>query len=192
MTGGMFRIPMKLMAGLLPVVHVFDRDTEGVNAHHKHAHGGGEFLTYPQSGFTLLEIICVLAIIAILAAVALPAFPPATSRARLEGYALETAALLKADRSAAMRRRSEVATVVDAPGRTIRSGASGRVVRIPADVSVDAMLAARCNNRSVGTTIRYFASGTSCGGVIALTRKGVSYEVRVSWLTGGVEIVPIN
>jgi general secretion pathway protein H len=188
----MFRIPMKLMAGLLRVVHVLDRETQRADAHYKHAHGGGEFLTYRQSGFTLLEIICVLAIIAILAAIALPAFPLGTSRARLEGYALETAALLKADRSAAMRRRGEVATVVDAPGRTIRSGASGRVVRIPGDVSVDAMLAARCNNRSVGATIRYFAAGTSCGGVIALRRKGVGYEVRVSWLTGGVEVVPIN
>ena len=41
-------------------------------------------------------------------------------------------------------------------------------------------------------TIRYFASGMSCGGVVALTRDGVGYEVRVNWLTGGVEVVPIN
>ncbi len=130
--------------------------------------------------------------IAILAAIALPAFPLGTSRPRLEGYALETAALLKADRTAAMRRRRDVATVIDAPHRTVRSGASGRVVRIPADVNFDAMLAARCNNRAAGATIRYFASGMSCGGVIALTRRGVGYEVRVNWLTGGVEVVPIN
>jgi general secretion pathway protein H len=31
----------------------------------------------------------------------------------------------------------------------------------------------------------------SCGGVIALTRSGVGYEVRVNWLTGGIEIVPL-
>ena len=30
----------------------------------------------------------------------------------------------------------------------------------------------------------------SCGGVIALARPGMGYEVRVNWLTGGVEIVP--
>jgi general secretion pathway protein H len=145
-----------------------------------------------QAGFTLLEIICVVAVIAMLAAIALPAFPLGTSRPRLQGYALETAALLKADRTAAMRRRDEVATVVDAPRRMVRSGVSGRTVRMPADVNVDAMLATRCNNRPGGPTIRYFASGMSCGGVIALTRKGVGYEVRVNWLTGGVEVVPIN
>ncbi|MFL6796079.1 MAG: Tfp pilus assembly protein FimT/FimU [Xanthobacteraceae bacterium] len=145
-----------------------------------------------EAGFTLLEIICVLAIITMLAAIALPAFPLGTSRPRLEGYALETATLLKADRAAAMRRGTEVATLIDAPRRTVRSGANGRVVSLPADVNVDSMLAARCNNRPAGPTIRYFATGMSCGGVIALTRRGVGYEVRVNWLTGGVEIVPVN
>jgi general secretion pathway protein H len=29
----------------------------------------------------------------------------------------------------------------------------------------------------------------SCGGVVVLTRPGVGYEVRVNWLTGGVEVV---
>src|SRR5262245_21651337 len=85
-----------------------------------------------QAGFTLLEIICVVAVIAMLAAIVLPAIPVGTSRPRLQGYALETAALLKADRTAAMRRRSEVATVVDAPRRTVRSGLNGRTVRMPA------------------------------------------------------------
>jgi general secretion pathway protein H len=32
----------------------------------------------------------------------------------------------------------------------------------------------------------------SCGGVIALTRLGVGYQIRVNWLTGGVEVVPLE
>jgi len=58
-----------------------------------------------EEGFTLLEVICVVAIIAMLGAILLPALPRGTSRARLEAYAVETAAMLKADRNAAMRRR---------------------------------------------------------------------------------------
>jgi general secretion pathway protein H len=143
-----------------------------------------------EAGFTLLEMVCVIAIVAILAAIVIPALPRGTSRARLESYAVETAAMLKADRNAAIRNRTQVVTEVDAPQRIIRSGATGRVIRVPDDVVFDALLAARCNQRLAGETIQFFASGMSCGGTIALTRLGVGYEIRVNWLTGGVEVVP--
>jgi general secretion pathway protein H len=145
-----------------------------------------------QEGFTLLEIVCVLAILAGLAAIILPAIPRATSRARLEAYAIETATLLEADRDAAIWRRSQVITQVDALARSVRSGATGRVVRLPQDVHFEALLAARCNQRATGATIDFFGSGMSCGGTIALTRLGVGYQVRVNWLTGGVEVVPVT
>jgi general secretion pathway protein H len=143
-------------------------------------------------GFTLLEVVCVVAIVAILAAIVVPALPRGTSRARLESFAVEAAAMLKADRDAAIRNRTQVATEIDAPLRVVRSGATGRVIRMPADVRFEAMLAARCNNRPAGPTIRFFASGMSCGGTLALTRLGVGYQVRVNWLTGGVEVVPFQ
>ena len=140
----------------------------------------------------MLEVVCVLALVAILAAIVVPALPRGTSRARLESLAVEAAAMLKADRNAAIRNRVQVATEIDAPLRVVRSGATGRVIRLPADVRFDAILAARCNNRPAGPTIRFFASGMSCGGTIALTRLGVGYQVRVNWLTGGVEVVPFQ
>jgi general secretion pathway protein H len=145
-----------------------------------------------EDGFTLLEIVCIVAILAIVAAILLPAFPRGTSRTRLEGYAIEAAALLKADRNAALRRRVQVATQIDAPARTIRSGATGRTLRVPDDVGFDAVLASRCNQRAAGPTIRFFATGMSCGGVIALTRPGSGYEIRVNWLTGGIEVAPLS
>ncbi|MDI1262944.1 MAG: prepilin-type N-terminal cleavage/methylation domain-containing protein [bacterium] len=142
-----------------------------------------------EAGFALIEILCVLAIIGMLAAIALPAVPRATSRAKLESYAVATAALLKADRSAALRRQIQVATQVDAASRSIRSGITGRSIRLPSDVVLDAMLASRCADRSAGRSIDFFPSGMSCGGTIALSRPGMGFEVRVNWLTGGVEIV---
>src|ERR1041385_4700547 len=78
-----------------------------------------------EAGFTLLEMVCVLAIVAILAAIVIPALPRGTSRARLESYAVETAAMLKAARNAAIRNRTLIVTVVDTPLRVIRSGATG-------------------------------------------------------------------
>lgn len=143
-----------------------------------------------ERGFALIEILCVLAIIAMLAAIILPSIPRATSRTRLESYAVETAALLKADRSAALRRRVHVTTAIDAATRSIRSGSSGKTIRLPADITLNAMLASRCADRAAGRSIEFFPSGMSCGGVVALVRPGMGFEVRVNWLTGGVEVVP--
>jgi len=145
-----------------------------------------------EAGFTLLEVVCVVAIIAMLAAVLLPRIPHGTSRPRLEAYAIETASLLKTDRNAAIRRRVPIVTEVNAMSRSIRSGATGQLIRVPDDVAFDAVLPQRCNQRPALSTISFFASGMSCGGAIALTRLGVGYEVRVNWLTGGVEVVARN
>jgi general secretion pathway protein H len=145
-----------------------------------------------ERGFTLLEMVCVLALIAMMAAVLLPLIPRQTSRARLQAYALQAAAVLKEDRNAAIRQGTGVATLVDAGSRLIRSGATAAFIRIPEDVRFEALLPRSCNHREALSTINFFASGMSCGGAIALTRLDVGYEVRVNWLTGRIEIVSRN
>lgn len=145
-----------------------------------------------EDGFTLLEVVCVVAIISIIAAIILPAIPRGTPRARIEGYAIEAATLLKADRNSAIRRGVAVATEIDPAARYLRSGATGRSVRIPDDVRFAATLATRCNGRPAGRAIEFFASGMSCGGTLALTRQGVGYQIRVYWLTGGIEVAKVE
>ncbi len=142
-----------------------------------------------EDGFTLIEVVCVLAIVALLAAIALPGAPRATTAQGLRGYAVEIAAMLKADRIAAIRQHAFVSTAFSATSHTVRSGSDARVLQLPADVGFDAMLAERCNGRAAGRTVDFFPSGLSCGGEIALTRPGAAYQIHVNWLTGGVEIV---
>jgi len=142
-----------------------------------------------ERGFTLLEMVCVLALVAMMAAVLLPLFPRHTTRSRLQAYVLQTAALLKEDRAAAIRRGTGVATLVDPGSRVIRSGANADMIRIPEDVRFEALLPRTCSQRQALSTISFFASGMSCGGAVALTRADVGYEVRVNWLTGRIEIV---
>ena len=142
-----------------------------------------------EDGFTLLEVVCVVAIIAMMAAVLLPRMPRGTSRPRLEAYAIEIASVLKADRNAAIRRQAPISTEVSTNARLIRSGATGKTVKIPEDVTYQATLPRRCNQRIVASRIEFFGSGLSCGGAVTLPRYGVGYEVRVNWLMGGVEVV---
>ncbi|WP_213773700.1 type II secretion system protein [Bradyrhizobium sp. dw_78] len=143
-----------------------------------------------ERGFTLLEMVCVLAIIALLAAVLLPFMPHETSRSRLQAYALQAAALLMSDRNAAIRNQTSVSTAVDAQGRVIHSGASRSAIRVPDDVRFDALLPQTCRQQAALSVISFFANGTSCGGTITLTRFDTGYEIRVNWLTGRIEIVP--
>jgi general secretion pathway protein H len=143
-----------------------------------------------QRGFTLLEMVCVLAIIAMLSAVLLPLIPRQTSRARLQAYALEAATLLKSDRAASIRRGAEVATLVDTSARMIRSGASSAALRVPDDVDFEALLPRSCNQRPNLSTISFFPDGLSCGGAITLARADLRLEIRVNWLTGRTDIVP--
>ena len=143
-----------------------------------------------QHGFTLLEMVCVIALIAMLAAVLMPALARHTSRAQLQAYALEAATLLKMDRDIAIRRHGDVATLVDAPARAIRSGATAQALRIPDDVRFDALLPQTCGRQAALSSINFFANGTSCGGAITLTRFDMGYEIRVNWLTGRIEVAP--
>jgi general secretion pathway protein H len=137
-------------------------------------------------------MVCVVAIVAMLAAIMLPRSPLGTTRSRLEAYAVEVATLLKTDRNVALQRHGAVSAEVDARGRLIRAGSSDRVIQVPNDVVLSALLPERCNGQPAFSTIRFFANGMSCGGTITLTRFGSGFEVRVNWLTGGIEIVPHN
>jgi len=143
-----------------------------------------------EAGFTLIEVVCVLAIVALLAAVLLPAVPRQTTRTRLEAFAIEAAALLKADRNAAISRGLEVMTRIDTQARAIRSGTNGQAIRFPDDVRLETVLPHNCDNRPALQTISFFGSGMSCGGVITLTHLDAGYQIRVNWLTGRIEVVP--
>ncbi|WP_374940813.1 Tfp pilus assembly protein FimT/FimU [Bradyrhizobium sp. SRS-191] len=140
------------------------------------------------AGFTLIEMVCVLAVVALMAAVSLPAMSRQTSRPRLEAYALETASLLKADRNAAIGRGLAVNTRVDARARLISAGASRQVIRLPDDVRLETVLPRNCDDRPSFESISFFGSGMSCGGVITLTHLDAGYQIRVNWLTGRVEV----
>ena len=90
-----------------------------------------------EDGFTLLEVVCVVAIISLVAAIILPAIPRGTPRARIEAYALETASLLKADRFAANGNEGGVIAVL-----ALNFERDGPGLGVPLDVDQAAAVAA--------------------------------------------------
>jgi general secretion pathway protein H len=142
-----------------------------------------------EAGFTLIEMVAVLGIVALLAALALPRWPQGTSRPQLEAYVLQIAAVLKADRIAALHARARVSTLLNLEMHRVESGAGSGAVQLPGDVGFDALVAETCAGKANGSAIQFLPSGMSCGGSIALARPGAAYHIRVNWLTGGVEVV---
>jgi general secretion pathway protein H len=137
-----------------------------------------------QSGFTLIEIVCVLSIVAMLAAVVWPIFSSNTSKSGLERMSVEIAALLINDRTAAMRNQTFVATHIEK--NSIITGLSSRRLNLPRDVSIylDAQ------NRCVTENAFIFSSdGLSCAQKLRLTAHGSSIDIISNALTGGIEIV---
>jgi general secretion pathway protein H len=62
--------------------------------------------TDAEAGFTLIEVVCVLAIVGLLAALVLPAIPRATSQEPLAGYASKSLATPRFAVMRGWRRRS--------------------------------------------------------------------------------------
>lgn len=143
----------------------------------------------PDSGFTLLEMVCVMAVVALLAAMAVPRPHSGTSRAGVEQLARRAASMLKADRYAAIRQRATITTNVNVKAREVLSGSGKAGLRLPDDVSISATVSTSCNASKDSAGIRFYADGRSCGGSLTFSRDSASFEVRVNWLTGGVEIV---
>jgi general secretion pathway protein H len=141
-----------------------------------------------QSGMTMLEMVCVLAIVAMLAAISLPMLPSSTSPSRLEAYAIELAALLKADRNAAFQYDRQVAATIDTQARRVMSGSGPQIVQLPNDVAFEALLPQRCNGRPAFSTISFFPTGMSCGGILRLACEGNGIEIKVNWLTGDIDL----
>ena len=81
----------------------------------------------PQKGFTLIELMIVVAIVGILAAVALPAYQNYTNRAKFAEVINATQAVKAAVESCAMRKGALTAcgTATDNEVSTVQAGAAG-------------------------------------------------------------------
>ena len=137
----------------------------------------------------LLDVALAMAVLALIVMLVLPSLPRGTTAARQGAYAVEVAALLKADRTAAARAGREVATRVDVAGRRITSGATAHAIVLPTDLTLDVIASDLCTLQPGLFAIVFAPDGRSCGAVIRIAKDERDWRIRVNWLTGFVDVV---
>jgi general secretion pathway protein H len=132
-----------------------------------------------RQGFTLLELLIVLAILSLCAGIAVPLFAKRAPAAALNGAAQDVRAALAAARSAAIAENREVSFVGAANGYRI----DGALHRLP--LSRDVSVGIRG-----GTRIAFFPSGGSSGGRVVLRSTAALREIEIEPITGRAILVP--
>src|SRR5262245_49559904 len=144
---------------------------------------GSSLVSRPSAGFTLLEILVVLAILGLVAALSLPTLRRPPDRLRLEAAARTLMRAIRFSRAAAIARNDDVIATLHADRRVLESS-TGSVIQIDREISVEVIFAAAERPRGVAGAIRFFPDGTSTGGDIVLTLNKRRARISVNWLTG--------
>ena len=142
-----------------------------------------------ERGFTLVEMLIVMAIMALILAVVPPLFSGSLSSATLKAAARDVAAGLRSARSEAITLNKEVRFRLDLEARSFTIGDDKTALSLPSDVDLVLFTATSETIGDQAGAIHFFADGSSTGGGITLIDEDRKFEVMVDWLTGRVTIL---
>jgi general secretion pathway protein H len=142
-----------------------------------------------QRGFTLIELMVVLAILGLAYALVPPLFSGALATAELKGATRQLAAGLRQVRNYAVVKRTEAVLTLDVENREFTMSGDSRTYRLPRQVQLKLQTAQREAINDKIASIRFYADGSSDGGRVTLDSGERSFEVDVNWLTGRVAIL---
>ena len=141
-----------------------------------------------EHGFTLVEMLVVLAIVALIAAISLPFVPRQSAVQRLHFQRMEIAAYFRAAAIDALSTQKIVQVYFDNNEHAWRSSVSRRKLPLLPTISQKSLtIEDQVQDAKIG--FQFFPTGGSSGGSIKLLLGDDSAELRVNWLTGAVQLV---
>jgi general secretion pathway protein H len=135
------------------------------------------------AGFTLVEMLVVIAILGLIAAITVPAVSTPSDAVRLRAVTSEVIAALRMTRAAAITAHRDMALVLDLDARTLQSPALPQK-RLPTELGAKMVIAEPERISPSRGAFRFFPDGSSTGGDIHLHLAGRETRICVSWLTG--------
>jgi len=128
-----------------------------------------------DSGFTMIELLVIIAISGILLAMAVPSFMDSLARRRLEGVANELSADLQYTRTQAVSNNVPVSLVTSAHGYTVSGVLSGTTVTYKT-VTLDSAISL---TPSITVTIDEYRGMPTVGTAIAIVDSQTSAQLQV-------------
>ncbi|MEZ2224261.1 GspH/FimT family pseudopilin [Rhizobium sp. RCC_161_2] len=146
-----------------------------------------------EAGFSLVEMLVVLAIISVTAAIAFSSFPARRMAASPESVIRDAGHLAQMLRMEAINRRRDLTLQVDVQAKTIADADGRRRISIPASATVEVVTGRELTRSQSQASIVFFPDGTSSGGTISLSSDGSpKMTLRIPWLTGIPTIMSAN
>lgn len=138
-------------------------------------------------GFTLVELLVVMAIAGLMLAVTPPLISAALPGVELKAAARRTAGALRVTRERAISSGRDQVWQIDIETQRYQM-AGGREGRLPGGIELRLFAAQREMLSEQRGGIRFYPDGSSTGGRVVLARAGRGYQVGVNWLTGRILI----
>lgn len=144
-----------------------------------------------DAGFTLIEMIVVLAVLGMVAGLVLTRGPPRSAALEMRAATNAVAQALRVARTRAIMSNGRVMVAFDPRAATLRIGA-GAPRGLPAGVTMSVITTADLASAQPGVGgqagIAFLPDGSSSGGRVELATGARHMQVGVDWLTGRVSV----
>ena len=140
-----------------------------------------------SAGFSLVELLVVMAIVAAALVLAMPRFSRTQSAPSLRATAFALAASARAARAQSIASNEDVTFVLDFQSNTYGTR-SGSLVALPPGIALSVETAKEVVRERADASLIFYPSGGSTGGRIILSSPLARATVTVDWLTGTVTV----